>query len=161
MLVGLFMVAASDLNAEPAKTAPETRRDLVIVVTENLVGPRGESHGFNRVARVFTNVFEARKWPVKIRAERFAANTKTHATELQVFLKGIRQDIPGEYEFYAWVTFADRGKKLDMGIVKGTYYPRFLEPMDDVLDGAVKAAAEKIANKIQPILLRSVQKTGS
>lgn len=33
--------------------------------------------------------------------------------------------------------------------------------MDDVLDGAVKAAAEKIANKIQPILLRSVQKTGS
>lgn len=159
-----LVVAAPVLNAKPAttdKAKPEKTQELVVVVADNLIHPGSGFDAFNRVAYVFGDVFDKRKLPMKVRFERLAANTKDHPLELQMFLKGIRHDFPDEYDFYAWVILKNNGKKLDMGMVKGEYFARPLQQVDDILDGAVRAAAVKVADKIQPILLGTEPMPGS
>ena len=164
LCAGLTLAAAPVLNAKPAapeKGKPEKQRELVVVVVENLIHPGSGYDAYNRAAYVFGDVFDKRKWPVKVRFERFAANTKDHPLELQMFLKGIRHDFPDEFDFYAWVILKADGKKLDLGMVKGEYFAHPIEQGDDILDGAVRAGAVKVADKIQPYILGTKPMPGS
>jgi len=101
---------------------------------------------------VFTKVFEQRHWPVRVKVERFAANTPAHETELRVFFKGIREETPGDRVFRAWMTLTDHGTKDDFGIVYFRYYPRFLQNEEDVLEEVTRGAAEIAATKVGAIL---------
>jgi len=151
-LLCLFVLAAGSGRAETAPASPAAPQELAVVVVDSLGGAHGAITAFDRLDIAFTNVAKQRKWPIKIVAERFAANTPSHTTELRIFYKGIRADTPDEMVFRAWVTFADPSVKKDFGIIAFHYYPRPGEQQDDVLDKIFLGAANAIADNIEPIL---------
>lgn len=131
--------------------------ELVLVVVESVKGSSLGPRSYDRIARVFTDVFEARKWPVKIRDERFAANTPEHDTELRIFFNGISRQVPSELTFRAWMILYDHGTQHDFGVVRFDYSPRAGEQMEDALDRVVRGAALVAADKVQPILFPNVR----
>ena len=133
-------------------TSAGSQGELTIVVVESLRERSLGDSPYDRISRVFTDVFETRKWPVKIKDERFAANTPNHDLELRVFFHGIARDTPSELTFRAWILLYDHGKKHDFGMIRYRYSPRLGENMDDVLDKAVAGAARIAVEKIEPIL---------
>jgi len=142
-------VAGGAQTAVPAANAP---RELAIVVVAALRGGQGDYNAFNRIDRVFTEVFEAQKWPMKIAVERFGANSPAHEIELRVYARGISRETPVDLVFSAWVTLSDRGKKEDFGVIRFRYYPRPTESIDDQLDHAVRGAALAVVEKVRPFL---------
>jgi hypothetical protein len=136
----------------PAPTA-DARRELTIVVVDELGGSNSRYYNtFNRIARVFTEVFEARKWPVKINVERFGANAPTHEIEMRIYVQSIRRETPVDLVFSAWMTLDDHGKKQDFGVVRYRYSPHPTENVGDQLDQIVRGAANIAAAKIEPVL---------
>ncbi|MEO7598474.1 MAG: hypothetical protein ABIV50_06050 [Opitutus sp.] len=132
--------------------ATESRRELTIVVVESLGGRSMGDSPYDRIARVFTDVFEERKWPLKIKDERFAANTPNHEIELRVFFHGVTRETPSELTFRGWMVLDVQGEKHDFGMVRYRYVPRVGEQMDEVLDKVVAGAARIAVDKIEPIL---------
>lgn len=140
--------------AESAAPAPLAAvRELVVTVVEPIDGRRGDGDLYNRFARVFTTEFEARQWPIKLRVERFGANSPDHSTELRVFLQPIRQELPEQWTFRAWVKLTADGHVHDFGIVRYDFTPRPLQAMDEVLDRLVQGASRRIADRLAPVLL--------
>src|SRR5215203_2680702 len=98
-----FLVATGATRAETTAT-PEPVQELFIVVVDNLQGPRGAITDFDRIDMAFQKVAKQRKWPVKITAERFAANTSAHPIELRVYNQPLREESPGDLTFSGWMT---------------------------------------------------------
>lgn len=136
-------------RADPAPAPAAAPPELTIVIVDSLAGPRHSFADWHRLARVFTDVFEARKWPVKITSELFGAGAPEHPVELRIFFQGIRHDTPDDLTFRAWLTLSDHGAKYDFGIISFRYYPRAAELMDDRLDHAIHGAALLAADKIE------------
>ena len=139
-------------GAESTPAAAAALPELTIVVVDSLSHGAAEASTFDRIDRVFTEVFEKQKWPVKIAVKRFGAGAPDYPVELRVFYEGIKQDVPGELTFRAWVTLTDHGKKHDFGIIKYQMYPRPGENVSDSLDKAVRGAAQMVVSKIEPLL---------
>ncbi|GEM_PF-2484019 len=155
-LVGLLVAAA--LAAPPARGEPAPASaagaptELSIVVVDSLRGNSSDINNFDRIARVFTEVFTDRKWPCTISVERFAANTPPHPTELRIFFQGMREESLGDLTFSAWMILYDHGAKQDFGVVRFRYDTRPMEQMSDRMDRSVRGAARIAAEKIEPIL---------
>ena len=153
LFITLLLGASGLTTVSHAEAAPgPAQRELTIVVVESLGGRSFGEQWYDRIARVFTDVFEERKWPLKIKDERFAANTPDHELELRVFFHGLTRETPSELTFRGWIVLYADGKKHDFGMVKYRYLPRMGENMDDVLDKAVAGAARIAVEKMEPIL---------
>jgi len=135
-----------------APTAASAPRELTIVVVDAIGGNARERDTYDRIARVFTDVFDAKKWPLKVNVERFGANSPDHEIELRIYLKGIRKETPVDLTFSAWITLTDHGTKTDFGIIRYRCDIRPMEQMDDRLDRVVRGAALMTVAKIEPIL---------
>ena len=136
--------------APGATNAP--RCELAIVVVDSIQMNTGPNGNFDRVARVFTDVFQKIQWPLDVTVERLAANTPDHDTELRVFLQDSGYLTSEEFTFRAWITLSDHGTKHDFGMVGFTCRPRLRQGTDEVLDMAIRGVALIIARKIAPIL---------
>jgi hypothetical protein len=151
--LGSLAIAAQAADNDSAKAkAPEPQRELAIVVVESLQRNHGAFTDFDRMDLAFREVVEKRKWPVKLVAERFAANTDPHETELRIFNQTIREETPGERTFRAWMILTDHGVKHDFGVVSYRYYTRPAENTEDRLEKIFRGAANAAADKIEPIL---------
>ena len=139
---------ASVGSAQAPVAATGAPRELTVAVVESLVRGPGRTTDFDRINTVFTDVLGRQKWPVKIKVERFAANTPPTDIELRVFYQGIYEETPGDLTFRAWMILDDHGVKHDFGVVRFRYYPRPMQPEDDVLERVVRGAAEIAASKI-------------
>ena len=156
-LAALLPAAALLLSAVPASAiggppSMEERPKLAIVVIDNLQ-PRS---GFDRIDLAFQQVARQRKWPVTIATERIAANTQAHPLELRIFFLGIRESVPGEYTFRAWMTLVVRGVKHDLGIIGYRHFVRQWEDNNDMYDKIFLGAAKAAADKIEPRLFTRV-----
>ncbi len=143
-------------QTSPTPIAAAPPRELTIVVVDELRGSLSDFNTFNRIARVFTEVFEKRKWPVKINVERFGANAPAHDLEMRIYVQSIRRETPVDLVFSAWMALDDHGKKQDFGIIRYRYNPRPVENMSDRLDHAVRGAAMIAATKIESALFPTV-----
>jgi len=154
LLLPLFLVTGITSLAETAAPAvpPDSPHVLTITVVESLGRHPGHLDDFDRIDLAFTKVFEQRKWPVKIKVERFAGNTPTPDTELRIFYQGIREEGFGDRTFRAWMTLNDHGTKTDFGIIRYQYYPRALENFDDQQQAILRGAAEIAATKVESVL---------
>jgi hypothetical protein len=162
LLLFPIVLAGFTGRAQPPPTTTDTRRVLTIVVVDELGGSNSRYYNtFNRIARVFTEVFEARKWPVKINVERFGANAPTHEIEMRIYVQSIRRETPVDLVFSAWMTLDDRGKKQDFGVIRYRYSPHPTENMGDQLDQIVRGAANIAATKIEPVLFPSASQPHS
>lgn len=150
----LFLAVNAVFAADPAPSpaAPAPVRELALVVIEPIGSHGGAITAFDRLDIAFTDVVKQRKWPVKLVAERFAANTPDHETELRVFYKELREDVPGERTIRAWMTLTDRGQKHDFGMVVFRYSPRLGEPFDQMIEKMFLGLANAGADKISPLL---------
>jgi len=162
LLLFPIVLAGFTGRAQPPPTTTDTRRVLTIVVVDELGGSNSRYYNtFNRIDRVFTEVFEARKWPVKITVERFGANAPTHEIEMRIYVQSIRRETPVDLVFSAWMTLDDRGKKQDFGVIRYRYSPHPTENMGDQLDQIVRGAANIAATKIEPVLFPSASQPHS
>jgi hypothetical protein len=150
-LIAVLLSAGLSARAETAPTA-EAPTELTVVIIEPLTGDSFDERSYDRLARVFTESFEAKKWPFKIETERLSANERAHALELRVFFKGITYDTPDALTFRGWMIFQNHGTKHDFGIVRFNYSPRVGQSMHDNLDAVVRGAADTAAKKIDAIL---------
>jgi hypothetical protein len=143
--------------ADPAPAQPP--QELTIVIVGELTRGEGSFDDYARVAAIFTKVFNAHKWPLKISAERFASNNPDHDLELRVFMKRAFFETPGELSFQAWMTLFVHDKEHDFGIIKYRY-PVFgaNHNKSDILDATVRGAAEEVARRIEAILFPSTEK---
>lgn len=160
------MTVASTAFAAPeagkkSPDAAESPRELALVVVESVEREQGAITDFDRMDLAFREVVEKRKWPVKLVAERFAANTQPHETELRVFHQSIREETSGDLTFRAWMTLTDHGTKHDFGIITYRYYPRPGERYDEQLEKIFRGAANAAADKLEPILFGRSTKTKS
>lgn len=155
--------AAEPVSAQPAPAAPADKPVLALVVVTALAPSdyTGAYTDFDRLDLAFQDVAQRRHWPVKIVAERFAANTPPHALELRVFLQPIYQDLSGEFSFRAWMTLHVHGTKHDFGIILYRRDVRPGEPMDDFLEKIFRGAADAAAAKIEPVLFPDLAKNKS
>lgn len=151
LLVSLLL-AAGVSYAKPAATAPDDRPILSIVVVDSLLYQQGAITDFDRLDLAFASIAKERKWPVQIKAERFAANTPAHETELRIFNQPLREETLGDVTFRGWMTLTVRGRKHDFGIITFRYYVRPGENLDDMLEKVFRGAANAAAEKIEPIL---------
>jgi hypothetical protein len=149
-----FLLAAAGVagRAQAAPKAAGSERELAVVIVESLARGPGRITDFDRMKMEFTDVFGRRNWPVKIRVERFAANTPAHETELRVFFQGIYDEAPGDLTFHAWMILYDHGVKRDFGVIRYRYNPRPGQPEEDVLEHVMRGAAEVAAAKIESAL---------
>ena len=145
-------LAAVPVRAADAPPADEDRRQLVIVVVDTLQNQSSAITDFDRLDMAFQKVARQRKWPFKIKAERFAANTPDHETELHIVTQPLRRETPVDLTFRAWMTLTIEGKKHDLGIVTYRYHPRIGENMEDTLEKVFEGAAHTTALKIEPLL---------
>jgi len=147
-----LLLAAGVSHAKPAAKAPDDRPTLSIVVVDSLLYQQGAITDFDRLDMAFEYIAKERKWPVQIKAERFAANTPAHETELRIFNQPLREETLGDVTFRGWMTLTVRGKKHDFGIITFRYYVRPGENLDDMLEKVFRGAANAAAEKIEPIL---------
>ena len=147
----LLPAAIAPVHAKDAAKAPDDRPMLAIVIVDSL-NQRGAITDFDRLDMAFRRVAEQRKWPVKIAAERFAANTPAHETELRIFNQPLREETLGDLTFRGWMTLTVQGRKHDFGIITFRYYPRPGEDTEDKFEKVFRGAANVAADKIEPIL---------
>jgi len=152
-LIAASFFITTGVIAQSKPVTPDDRPALALVVVENTGRNQGGANtDFHRLDLAFEHVDEQRKWPVTIAAERFAANTAKHDTELRVFLKSVTEEVPGELTIRNWVTLTVKGQKHDFGIVTFRHYRRLGENMEDTLEKVFHGAAMTIAEKVEPIL---------
>ena len=148
LLACALAAVAAPSRAEPT-TDPGT---LKIVVVEALV--RGESRvdDYVRMEQVFTDVFNGRKWPLKVAVERFASNTPDDGTQLRIFYKGIYPEGPDDLVFHAWMILYTNGVKHDFGMFNYRYNPRASQSEESILEHVVRGAAVVAADKVGDVL---------
>lgn len=140
LLVGATIPAA----AQPPSSEP--RPELTIVVVDSLKQSDRGNFVYERIARVFTAVFDEQKWPLTTKVERFGDNA-AHPIELQVFFQEIN-----DLTFSAWITLNIHGAKTDFGVVRYRCTIRQYDRTDDRLDRVVRGAAEMAAARVGTLL---------
>lgn len=142
--------------AVPPASKPSPARELALVVItpvdQNQYLYSGAYSDFDRLDLAFQEVAKRRRWPVKIVAERFAANSPAHELELRVYLQPFRLELPQQFTFRGWMTLTERGTKHDFGVVVYRQDARPFESTDDFLEKVFLGAASVAAKKIEPIL---------
>jgi hypothetical protein len=161
LLVSLFVAAGAVAHAEDAAKSADAPRQLAIVVVEPLQSKGGAITDFDRLDMAFQQIAKQRKWPVTIKAERFAANSPEYDTELRIFTQPLREETYGDLTFRGWMTLTVNGTKHDFGMVTFRYYPRFAEHTDGVLDKVFLGGAKAGADKIEPILFPELKRKKS
>ncbi len=157
-MLGLLAIGLlPELGRAQTPPAPPPR-ELVIVVVDSLERGPGRITDYDRINRIFTDVFAARKWPVTIRVERFAGNLPPHDLELRIFNKGIYSEDRGDETFHAWITLSDHGKVSDFKVVRFQYYPHAFEQEEDILEKTVRGAAETTADKVGDLILPAARR---
>ena len=159
--IALALGSARAASADPAAAPASDQPVLALVVVDTLVRHDSAFTDFDRLDLAFQEVARDRHWPVRIAAERFAANTGSHELELRVFLQPIRQDIPDEFTFRSWIILTEHGTKHDFGVIVYRYRPRPGEMMDDALEKIFRGAATAAAAKIEPVLFPELAKPKS
>lgn len=147
LLLGTHPASGKDSPAEPA-----AQREIVLVVVDSLHHQTGAITDFDRLDMAFRKIVRQRKWPVKLTAERFTADTPEHATELRIVNRPVRQETPGDLTFRGWLTLTVDGTKHDFGIVTYRYYPRPGEAGDETLQKLFEGVARTAADKAEPLL---------
>jgi len=155
LLFASLLLTGVGTRAESTASAPATR-ELAIVVVDTVQRQRGAITDFDRIDLAFQHVAKQRKWPVKIVAERFAANSPNYDTELRIFNQPLREETSGDLTFRGWMTLTVSGTKHDFGMVTFRYYRRAGEHSDDVLEKVFRGVATVAAEKIEPILFPSL-----
>ena len=166
LAAGVLLLAlgasAATAAAESASPPPPEKPVLALVVVTALAqsseAPPGAYSDFDRLDLAFQDVAQRRHWPVRIVAERFAANTPAHPLELRVFLQPVTNYLPGEFDFRAWMTLNDHGTKHDFGMIVHREDLRAGEDVNDFLERLFHRAAEVAAKKIEPILFPQLAK---
>lgn len=139
-------------RAASAQPAPPPEQTLTISILDTIEpGPHNASW-YERESRVFEDVFKRRNWPLRIRVERFGANSQDDAIQLRVFPKGINALTPGELTYRGWMVLRENGKEHDLGMVTFRYGPRSAEDGDTILDRVEEGAAQVAADKVEKIL---------
>jgi hypothetical protein len=159
----IFALIAATLLLPAAACAakePDDRPKLAVVVVENLRDSGRAIDDFVRLEMAFQKVAKERNWPVAIDAERFAANTPDHETEVRIFPRPVRQELADEFVFRGWLVLKVEGETHDFGIIKFEYRPRPLEAGDDWQDKIFLGAARKMADKIEPLLFPKEEAAG-
>ena len=154
-LLFLVPVVAKAADAAPAPT-DTPKREMTIQISER-ISRSGANAPYERIARVFPDVFEARHWPFTFKTERLAAGTEDQPLELKVYFQGIRQDVPGELVFRAWLTLLVDKHEYDFGIVRADYSIRPGRFVDDLLDDVTREAAIKVAEKVEGVLFKKTE----
>jgi hypothetical protein len=158
LLVSLFVTAGAVAHAEDATKSADAPRQLAIIVVETLQSRGGAITDFDRLDMAFQELAKQRKWPVTIKAERFAANNPEYDTELRIFTQPVREETSGDLTFRGWMTLTVNGTKHDFGMVTFRYYPRLGERTDEVLEKVFFGAAKAGAEKIEPILFPELRR---
>lgn len=151
-LAAALILTTAPANAIGGPPSMEEQPKLTIVVVDN-IQPRS---GFDRMDLAFQQVARQRKWPVVIATERIAANMPAHPLELRIFFLGIRESLPGEYTFRAWMTLVVRGVKHDLGIIGYRHFVRQWEDNHDMYDKIFLGAANATADRIEPLIFTRV-----
>jgi hypothetical protein len=151
LLFASLLLTVSGALAE-TKGATQPLPELAIVVVDTVHRNQGAIGDFDRIDIAFQRVAKQRKWPVKIAAERFAANTAAHDPELRIFDQPLREETLDDLTFRGWMTLSVNGTKHDFGIVTFRYYRRAGEQLEDALEKVFRGAANVAADKIEPIL---------
>ncbi|MEO6005846.1 MAG: hypothetical protein ABIZ04_25725 [Opitutus sp.] len=149
MLLALVGLAA---QAQTTPSPSPQAGELTVVIVESAATRSLLNDSYDRLSRVFLAVLEERKWPLKIKDERFGANQPQHDLELRVYYQGITRDTPQELTFRASMMFFHHGEKQDLGVIRYTFSPRPGEMMDESLDKVVAGAARIAADRIEPTL---------
>lgn len=152
LLLAALLLSAGAAFAKDAAKAADDRPVLSIVVVDSLLYQQGAITDYDRLDLAFTALAKERQWPVRIQAERFAANTPAHETELRIFNQPLREETLGDITFRGWMTLTAGGKKHDFGIITYRYYARPGETLEDILEKVFRGAAGAAAAKIEPIL---------
>ncbi len=152
LLFASLLPAVVPLHAKNAAQAPDDRPSLAIVVVDSLLYQQGAITDFDRLDMAFQHVARQRNWPLRIAAERFAANTPAHETELRIFSQPLREETLGDITFRGWMSLTLRGKTHDLGIITYRYYVRPGENLEDMLEKVFRGAANAAAEKIEPLL---------
>ncbi len=153
--LALLAAPATRAQNSPAPAPPppaEAQRVLTLVVVDALGGGHGAITAFDRLDLAFHEVAKQRKWPIKIEAERFAANTTEHDPEVRIFYKGIQDELPGELTLRAWVTLTAQNQKHDFGMIRYRYDIRPGELAEDRTERLFRGAVAMIADKLEPVL---------
>jgi hypothetical protein len=152
ILASLFLSAGAIARDDKPK-ATEDLPPLALVVVENTGRDQvGAITDFHRLDLAFEYVAKQRKWPVRIEAERFAANTAKHETELRVYLKPLVDETPVDLMFRCWVTLTMNGKTHDFRVISYRHNRRIGENTEDTLEKVFRGAAKAIAEKVEPVL---------
>ena len=153
LCLAVVLLATGAAAAKEIVRVPAPEGALPVVITETTIGNMGNAYSdYDRLAYALERVAKERKWPVKVSAERFAANVPDYLTELRISLQRLRQEIPGEYRYRAWTTLTIDGKEHDLKIVSYSYRYRMGENMDDVMEKSFLGGAKATADKIEPLL---------
>ncbi|MDI1247286.1 MAG: hypothetical protein PSV13_00240 [Lacunisphaera sp.] len=152
LLIATLCLAAVPVFAKKAPQAPDNRPIFSIVVVDSLLYQQGAITDYDRLDMAFTALAKERQWPMRIQAERFAANTPAHETELRIFNQPLREETLGDITFRGWMTLTAAGRKHDFGIITFRHYVRPGENLDEILEKVFRGAAEAAAVKIEPIL---------
>ena len=152
LLFAALFLAAGAAAAKTTGKAPDDRPVLAIVVVDSLLYQQGAITDYDRLDLAFAAIAKERKWPVRIQAERFAANTAEHETELRIFNQPLREETLGDITFRGWMTLTVGGRKHDFGIITFRHYVRPGETLEDILERVFRGAANAAAAKIEPIL---------
>ncbi|HWA86916.1 MAG TPA: hypothetical protein VG710_11880 [Opitutus sp.] len=165
LLIALGALPASGAPAGSADAKPLEKPVLTLVVVTSLAQGGDATPSaytdFDRLDLAFQDVAKRRHWPVRIVAERFAANTPAHPLELRVFLQPVGNYLPSEFDFRAWMTLNDHGTKHDFGMIVHREELRAGENVSDFLERLFHRAAEAAAKKIEPVLFPQLVKPRS
>ena len=152
VLASLVALVGLTVHAQSSPRSSTQAGELTVVIVESASTRSLLNDSYDRLSRVFTSVLEQRKWPLKIKDERFGANMPKHDLELRVYYQGITRDTPQELTFRASMMFFHHGEKQDLGVIRYTFTPRPGEMMDESLDKVVEGAARIAADRIEPTL---------
>lgn len=148
---GLTLASIEAKTPTPSPAPATAVRELAIVVVEPITLFGGMTP-FDYVDVAFREVVDTRKWSVKLIPERFAANTPDNPTEIRIFLRSVSEEWPTKLVLRGWVTFTDRGKRHDFGLMKFTVYTKLIDRGDEGRERLYRGFAEHVADKIEPLL---------
>jgi hypothetical protein len=145
--------AAEKPAGDTAAPKPDDRPVVAIIVSDSLTHHSSAIDNFVRLDIAFQQVAKERDWPVKLVAERFAAGVPDYDREIRIFSRPIRNEVPGELVYRAWLTVQVKGhKEQDFGMVVYRFYPRLGQNPSDTIDDLYLGFAKVAADKVEPIL---------
>ena len=152
LLLALALVAAAGMRAADDAKKPDDRPKLALIISENIQSAGSAVDDIVRLDIAFEKVATQRKWPVKLVVERYAAGVPSYDTEVYIYSQPVRREVGIDLVYRAWTYLVVKGKKTDFKIVEYRMTPRLAENPSDTYDKVFLGYANKVADKIEPIL---------